>query len=230
MSVLWHYVQNGKSLGPVPEEQVKALLATGALRPEDLVWHEGMAAWAAAKEVPQLQVASAPVPVVVASQPNPYAAPQTSLTPSAPLGTPTAGPVSAEAVELLSKTKPWVRFFSVLGIIGIVFMALGALAMGLLSFGPFRAMPLIARIGMGAVYLVLALLYVPPVLYLHRYASRIRNLMDDGSMQALENALRAQKSFWKYIGMFTVILMCIYVLVLIGVLVTGMVMGMGKWF
>lgn len=224
MSMLWHYVQNGKSLGPVPEEQLKAMLTSGTLRPNDLVWHEGMANWTAIQEVPELQ----PAPTPIAPQPNPYAAPQTNVNPPAQAETQAAGPVTAEAVELLRKTKPWVRFFSVLGIIGIVLMALGAMAMVLLNFGPFRSMPLAARIGIGVLYIVLAIFYVPPVLFLHRYASRIRDLMDENSSRNLENALRAQKSFWKYIGLFTVITICIYIVVLIGVLVTSLLMGLGN--
>ena len=224
--MLWHYSQDGKSLGPVPEEQLKAMLTTGALRPTDLVWHEGMANWTAVQGLPELQ----PPPAIVVPQPNPYTAPQANVNPPMPTETQVAGPVSVEAVELLRKTKPWVRFFSVLGIIGIVLMALGAMAMVLMSFGPFRAMPLIARIGVGVLYLVIACLYIPPVLFLHRYAGRIRDLVDENSSQNLENALRAQKSFWKYIGMFTVITMCIYILVLVGVLVTSLVMGLGNRF
>jgi hypothetical protein len=226
MSAVWHYVQDGKTLGPVPEEQLKALLAAGSLRTEDLVWREGMPAWKTVRELPELHPAPAPLPVAPAmTSQNPYQAPQTDLT--APTAV-AAGPVSAEAVDLLRRTKPWVRFFSVLGILGIVAMALGALAMVALSFGPFRAMPLAARIGMGVLYLVIALLYIPPVLYLHRYAGRIRDLVEENSALNLENALRAQKSFWKYIGMFTVITLCVYVLVLVGVMVTGVVMGLGN--
>jgi len=225
MSVVWHYVQNGKALGPVPEEQLKVLLSTGTLRAEDLVWREGMPGWLAARELPEL-VQAAPLQAAPSqAAPNPYVAPQTSL--NAPVAA-TAGPVSAEAVELLRRTKPWVRFFSVLGILGIVLMGLGALAMVALSFGPFRAMPLAARIGMGVLYLVLAFLYAPPVLYLHRYANRIRDLVEENSSLHLESALRAQKSFWKYLGMFTVITLIVYALVLVGILLTGVVMGLGN--
>jgi hypothetical protein len=217
MSMQWHYVQNGKSLGPVSEDQLKDMLTSGALRPDDLVWQEGMANWTAIQGLPALQPA-----------PNPYAAPQTVVNPPAQAILQATGPVSAEAVELLRKTKPWVRFFSVLGIFGVILMTLGALAMGLLSFGPLRTMPLVARIGMGLLYVVLAFLYIPPVLYLHRYASRIRDLVRENSFQNLELALGAQKSFWKYLGMFTVITLVIYFLVLVGVLVTSMVMGLGN--
>ncbi|HWQ08403.1 MAG TPA: DUF4339 domain-containing protein [Holophaga sp.] len=225
MDRLWHYVQAGKATGPVPEEQLRAMLASGGLRPEDLVWHEGMAGWTAAKDLPELmpRPAEAPIPL----QTNLYAAPQ------AELGTPgslqPSAQVSAEAVELLRQTKPWVRLFSVLGMIGVLMMGLGALAMTMMSFGPFRGAPFAARFGLGIgfVYLLLIGLYVPPVLYLHRYASRIRDLMDDPSAMNLEEALRAQKSFWKYLGIFALVGISVYILVFIGIVVVSAVMGLG---
>lgn len=235
--MLWHYVQDGKSLGPIPEEQLKALLAAGTLRPTDLVWHDGMASWTAAQGIPELQ------PPVAAAPPKPiaYAPPPAAFAPPAPTPymPPQANPmfppqgeaqasVSPEAVELLRKTKPWVRLLGVLGMIGIVFMVLGALGIALMGFGPFKMMPLVARIGASAMYLVMALLYLPPVLFLNRYASRIGDLVDDGSSENLEQALRAQKSFWKYIGIFTAIMLCVSVLAMVGGLIIGVAMGSGS--
>ena len=223
MEKLWHYVQAGKANGPVPEEQLRALLASGGLRPEDLVWHEGMASWTAAKDLPELMPKPAEAPIQL--QTNLYAAPQADLNPSSPLQ-PTAR-VPEGAVELLRQTKPWVRLFSVLGMIGVLLMALVALAITLMGFGPLRFTPFAARFGFGFLYLLLAGLYVPPVLFLHRYASRIRDLMDDPSAPNLEEALRAQKSFWKYLGIFAAIGLCAYVLIVVGVLAVGAVMGLG---
>ncbi len=243
MGRLWHYVQNGKAQGPAPEEQIRGMLSTGALRASDLVWCEGMADWAAIQSIPELAPAPAPAPIpvsapipVAAPMPapvpmpapipvNPYVAPQAAIEPFAQRGAATTGQVSDEAIEYLRKTKPWVRFMAVLGMIAMALMVLGGLGMAILGGGFFRYMGMMARIGMAALYLVLALLYLPPVLFLNRYASRIADLVEDRSAASLEEALRAQKSFWKYIGMFTLITMCIYALALVGILGTGLVMG-----
>lgn len=235
MSRLWHYVENGKSQGPVTEEQLHALMASGFLRPTDLVWHEGMANWTAIQVIPELTAASIPTSAPSAqtpgpAQPNPYLAPLSNIAVPIQLATEPAGPVSADAVEYLRRTKPWVRFMGVLGAIMIGLIILGALAMAFLSSGPFRFMGLAARIGIAVLYLAIAALHLPPVIFLHRYANRIGDLLAENSVASLEEALRAQKSFWKYIGMFTLIMLCIYVLVLIGVLVTGLVMGAGRMF
>ena len=104
----------------------------------------------------------------------------------------------------------------------------GAVAVILVSFGPFHVMPAAARLGVGALYFALAFVYVPPVLFLHRYASRIRDLVDEPSTRNLEEALRSQKSFWKYIGMFTVIAIGVYFLVLLGILAVSVLMTVGR--
>jgi uncharacterized RDD family membrane protein YckC len=41
----WYYVADGRQAGPVTEEQFRALVASGAVRAETLVWRAGMAAW-----------------------------------------------------------------------------------------------------------------------------------------------------------------------------------------
>lgn len=54
MSVLWHYVQNGATLGPVPEEKIHELVSSGALRGSDLVWREGLDSWSTIQAIPEL--------------------------------------------------------------------------------------------------------------------------------------------------------------------------------
>lgn len=221
MSTLWHYVQNGQSLGPVPEAQLKALLASGTLRPVDLVWREGMTAWSAIQDLPELRAAAVPLPELAPP-------PQAGMgAPPAVRHDPAEG-VSPEAVDLLRRTKPWVRFLSVLGILSLVVIALGAVAMAAINTGPFQYMGMAVRIGMAILYLLLAALHIPPVLFLSRYASRIRTLVEEPSSRHLEDALRAQKSFWKYLGMFTLIMLSLYLAVLLGALAVALVMNLGR--
>ena len=68
MSVLWHYLQNGTTMGPIPEEQLRGLVTSGALRPSDQVWHEGMVGWTPIQAIPEL-LALAPQ-ALAPKQPN----------------------------------------------------------------------------------------------------------------------------------------------------------------
>lgn len=50
-TVYWHYEQQGQSVGPVSEDDIRLLLARGELSGNSLVWTEGMADWARTLEI-----------------------------------------------------------------------------------------------------------------------------------------------------------------------------------
>ncbi|MBI4911111.1 MAG: DUF4339 domain-containing protein [Acidobacteria bacterium] len=240
----WYYSRDGQSQGPVPEEQLRAMVANGVVRGEDLVWAEGLAAWTPLRQVPELAPPpppaavytppAAPVPAPVYA-PAPAPAPRPAPAP-APYVAPVAvqpavqGAVSPEAVEALRRTKPWVRFLAVLGFIGLAFLLLGALAVIVLSALGSAALPGFGgAMGfiMGGVYLVIALIQFPPVIFLNRYASRIGDLTATESSEDLEAALGAQKSFWKFVGVFTLVMIILYVLAIVAAVVLGATAGSG---
>jgi len=222
MANQWNYIQNGQSLGPIPEEQLKAMLAAGSLSWETLVWCDGMTAWTAAGQVQAL--APAPrephPPLIELDEPairtpplNPYAPPRADLQGIRPGATFQAA-VPSEVVETLRQTKPWARLLAVLGFIGIGFMVLASLAMLAFESSMKIGLPRGFGVGMMVVYLFMAGIQLPAALFLNRYASRIGDLLDSQAPSDLQEALVAQKSFWRYIGILTLIVMCIYVLII----------------
>ena len=50
----WFYASEGKQQGPFPEGQFRDLISQGVVRPDTLVWTEGMAGWQKAAEIPGL--------------------------------------------------------------------------------------------------------------------------------------------------------------------------------
>ncbi|MEZ5978570.1 MAG: DUF4339 domain-containing protein [Planctomycetota bacterium] len=50
----WYYESGGKSCGPVPETELRALLEDGSLQDDTLVWCEGMHDWAPARTIGEL--------------------------------------------------------------------------------------------------------------------------------------------------------------------------------
>jgi hypothetical protein len=138
---------------------------------------------------------------------NPYAAPiaDHQRAPTT-VGLPGDGQVTPAILDSMRQTRPWVLFLGILGFIGAGFMVLGGL--GMLVAG--------SAIGggeMGAiaiVYIVMAVFYIFPSLYLYRYASSIKMLMSGYGVHALEEALSHQKSFWKLVGICTAVMMVLY--------------------
>lgn len=50
----WYYSKNASQYGPVPEDELKAKIATGEVGPADLVWKDGMRDWTPSGSVPEL--------------------------------------------------------------------------------------------------------------------------------------------------------------------------------
>lgn len=48
---VWYYSKNRQQQGPISEEQLRQLAATGQLQPSDLVWKHGMDQWAEARKL-----------------------------------------------------------------------------------------------------------------------------------------------------------------------------------
>ncbi len=46
--VQWYYARNDQPLGPVSAAELQALVEAGELKPDDLLWREGMEAWTTA--------------------------------------------------------------------------------------------------------------------------------------------------------------------------------------
>ena len=121
------------------------------------------------------------------------------------------------AAHMLRQTKPWVRFISVLMFIGsaiIVIFGLFVMAAGA------PGMP--GRFGTiaGVFYIVMALLYIMPAVFLWAYADRIGFFLRQRSPGTLTSALESQKSFWKFVGVVASIFLCLYAGVIVLVVIT----------
>ncbi len=133
-----------------------------------------------------------------------YAAPQSDLAePNANLGR-----ITEEMVSALRGTKGWVLLIGILTLIGAAFMVLGALGMmlgGAMMGGEAKGMPQGMFAGIGVMYLVMAILYVFPAMYLLKYSSAIGRLVSDGQAADMEAALHQQRKFWKFVGVLALI-------------------------
>jgi hypothetical protein len=135
-------------------------------------------------------------------------------------------PLTSDAQQYLNQTGPWVRFMSILLFIGSGLMLLASASLVMLGLtgmsafgGPFGAGSRaggVSLVLLGPMYLAMAILiYIVPGVFLFRYASAIKQLRADGSSSTLEDALRQQRSFWRYLGILTLIMLIIAALVTI---------------
>ncbi len=75
MDKLWYYTQGGgvEKKGPVTDDEMRSLIAAGQIKPDDLVWSDGMANWAPAGTMSDIQtqpVTLGAAPVMAAGGPE----------------------------------------------------------------------------------------------------------------------------------------------------------------
>lgn len=162
---------------------------------------------------------------------NPYSPPSANIV--AGVDTAMAGDghmVSTTVIQLLRRTKTWVRVVGVFMWLGVGLMVLGSIGMGVMSLtmgdaagagGASRFGSSAAMLGMTLLYLVLAGLYVLPATKLWNYGSRIDDLLHSRSNTDLEAALDAQRGFWTFVGVSFLVMIALYVLAFVGLVAFG---------
>jgi uncharacterized protein DUF5362 len=164
-------------------------------------------------------------PPPLPTTPSPVAAPPDARSPvAAPPGasSPVAAPpgASSPVAVHLQRTQPWVRFLSIMGFILAGFMVLFGLVVGAAGAATGNYQTL----GIMVMYPIMGVVYVFPSIFLLRYADRIKTFVASGLEEDLAGALDAQRSFWKFAGILTIVsiifsLLFIAIAVMVGVFV-----------
>lgn len=151
---------------------------------------------------------------------NPYAPPSSRLDGPAAVASGGSDGVSTLSLDYLRQTRPWVKLISVMVFIGAALMliiALLAIGGGSLMQGITgdSGVPVAA---LGVLYLAIAFLYIAPAVYLWRYGKAIGALADSRRVRDLEEALGHQKSFWRFVGICTAVVLVLYAVALVFVI------------
>jgi hypothetical protein len=127
---------------------------------------------------------------------------------------------------------------AVLGAIGSGMMLLGALAMLLMgevmasSMGGASGIPGVPprtfMMGMAGLYLLMAVVYVYPVVKLFQFCGAVTSLSRTRQVGDLERALDAQRVFWKFLGIVTLVAIVVYVIAIAALVGTGVMAGAAK--
>jgi hypothetical protein len=112
-------------------------------------------------------------------------------------------------------------FLSVMAFIGSAFMLLGGIVMMALGALAPRAGSAMSPAVLGAIYIPMAFLYIYPGLKLWGFAGAINRLVSSRSTEDLEAALGQQKSFWKFAGIVTIVMIALYAIFFVGMIAVG---------
>lgn len=115
----------------------------------------------------------------------------------------------------LSSTAKWAKFISIVGFIVSALLAIGAFFAG--SFiSAFSQSSGVGYINGGAftiVYLIMALLFFLPNLFLFNYSGKMQQALNGNDQNALNNSFGQLKSYFKFIGIIMIIVISMYALV-----------------
>ena len=132
--------------------------------------------------------------------------------------------VNDEIKGVLNETSKWTYFLSILGFVGIGFMVLFGMFFGTIMSGALGDANPYAGLGysmgyLGFVYVVITLVYFFPILYLFKFSSKMKNALKLNNNEDFKSAFSNLKSHYKFMGIFAVIIISIYILIFIGAMV-----------
>lgn len=128
----------------------------------------------------------------------------------------------------LSETSRWARFLAIVGMVfvalaavGVLFIVVaGTMASGSLQNGigdnPYSS-GILSMFGIGAVifYALLLLIWFFPLLYLLRFANKMRTALNGNDQQALNTSFQNLKACLRFVGIITLIILAFYAIAII---------------
>lgn len=125
--------------------------------------------------------------------------------------------LSHSAKIFLKETAKWSNFLAIIGFIGIGLMVLASFFIGsIFSMIPNYNQEIpFPTFFLSGVYLIIALIYFFPVYYLYQFSSKLKKAFAHGDNATLESSFEYLKSHYKFVGIFTIVMIGFYVLMLI---------------
>jgi hypothetical protein len=125
------------------------------------------------------------------------------------------------SIVYLNEIRKWAKFLSILGFIGVGIIVLLALSIGsimnlisALSPTPLPVSPFFLTV----FYLLIALLYFFPVLFLYRFSTKMKIALEERNETELTDSFSNLKSMFKFMGVMAIVILSIYLLILIGII------------
>lgn len=125
--------------------------------------------------------------------------------------------LTSASKQFLKETAKWAFFLSIIGFLLIFLMLVFAIFANTI-FGMVAMQPGIPdNIGMimTITYLVLAVIYFFPVYYLIQFANKMKKAIATKNDETLAASFEMLKSHYKFLGVFTIITISLYILLIV---------------
>lgn len=138
--------------------------------------------------------------------------------------------INGDIRAYLMETAKWGRFLAIVGFVGMVLMII-FMIFGLQFFNSLVPQPegqAAMQSAMSGMYIgigILSLIYVIPLLFLYRGSVGFIRALNNNTQDDLTTGFQNYKSLFKFMGIFTIIILAIYGIVIIGTLLMGGLMS-----
>jgi hypothetical protein len=138
--------------------------------------------------------------------------------------------VDNDAKMYLAETSKWAKFLSIVGFIGMGLMVIMGFFMGSIMSNYAGLMGMPSGEGwflssLSFIYIVIAALYIYPLWKLYQFADLSKRALVTNDSTLLTNALEAQKSMFKFMGIWVIVVLAVYAILLVIALVSFLFIG-----
>ncbi len=118
----------------------------------------------------------------------------------------------------LQETAKWAKFLSIVGFVMLGFLVIMALFISVFMGAMMSEMPEAGPFGamggglIGVFYILIALIYFFPILYLYRFATKMKTALNNNDQSYLSASFKNLKSCYKFMGIFMIIVLGFYAL------------------
>ena len=122
--------------------------------------------------------------------------------------------ITSAAKGFLTETAKWCKFLSILSFVGLGLLLLSSFFINTIysSMPQATTMPFNLGIAMTIVYFLIIAIYIFPIYYLYQFSIQLKKALISKDDETLANAFEMLKSHYKFVGVFTIIMLSIYIL------------------
>lgn len=119
-----------------------------------------------------------------------------------------------QAKKYLHSTSKWMKFMAIISCISVACMFMGGIAMlaGSSVMNQFPGFENFPAWIFGLIYLIIACVYVLPVIYMFRASSAACEVVETNDNEMIVEFLKNNKNIWKFVGILTIVAIVIAVL------------------
>lgn len=131
------------------------------------------------------------------------------------------------SILYLDETRKWTNFLAILGFVMMGLMVIMGFSFGTIfsKFGGSEFGSPFPGFLFGIIYLIFAVIYFFPILYLFKFSSLIKKAVSSKNSNDLEMAFKNLKAHYRYIGIMMIIVLGIYALFFVIALAGGLLAG-----